>query len=149
MTISDILSAQSRDPLYATPLDSARAVARLMAEHRVGLVMIKDGEHLVGVVSERDIVRAVAEDNAALLDGPAIEIGTRGPVTCRLDSSPENIYNEMTRRRIRHMPVLEGEKIVGLVSITDLIRHFRDESSPAARARVLEALSSGSVLPGL
>lgn len=150
MKITDILSEQSVEPVFASPHQSVAQVAAVMAEKRIGVVMIRDENGaLVGIVSERDIVRAAAERDPSFIQGPAVDIGTRGVVTCRPNSEPDYIYKDMIDRKIRHMPVLEDEKVIGMVSMTDLLRFFRAHNSPGAAARILEALSHGAIRSSL
>lgn len=149
-TIGEILAKYGQSPITTAPDTSVKDVAAIMTEKRIGIVLLEEADgSLAGVVSERDMVRAIANGNGRFVDGAAIEIGTRGVATCHPDDGAQSIYDDMRARRIRHMPVLADGRIAGMISMTDLLSFFRDESSPAAKAQILHALSSGLVLPGL
>ena len=127
MNISDILrwkaATTTADVFTAAPADSVRDLLRSLAEHNVGALPVVDDGVLVGVVSERDIVRALGEQGAAVLEQPVGEIMTGSVVTCRSGDSVDAVAETMTERRIRHMPVLDGDQLVGIVSIGDVVSH--------------------------
>ncbi|MEZ5932661.1 MAG: CBS domain-containing protein [Alphaproteobacteria bacterium] len=99
-------------------------VAALLSKERVGAVVVLDADQrLAGIVSERDIARRLAEHGAALLDMSADQIMTREVVTCSPDDGVDKLMRKMTTGRFRHLPVMEGATIVGLVSIGDIVKH--------------------------
>jgi len=127
MNISDILrwkaATTTADVFTAAPADSVRDLLRSLAEHNVGALPVVDDGVLVGVVSERDIVRHLGEQGAAVLEQPVGEIMTGSVVTCSSRDSVDAVAETMTERRIRHMPVLDGDQLVGIVSIGDVVSH--------------------------
>jgi len=107
-------------PTAATLTD----VARLLAEHGVGaLVVSDDGETIAGIVSERDLARSVAAEGAAALDIAVTTAMTREVRTCLPDDTIDSLMETMTSRRIRHLPVTVDERLVGIVSIGDVVKH--------------------------
>jgi CBS domain-containing protein len=96
----------------------------VLAEHRIGALVVRDGRRgLAGVVSERDIVRAIAARGPAALDETARDLMTAEVVTCEPDTTVEHLMGVMTQRRIRHVPVVVDGDLVGLVSIGDVVKH--------------------------
>jgi CBS domain-containing protein len=100
----------------------------LLHQHRVGaLVVSDDGEHVDGILSERDIVAALALYSRELLPLRVAEVMTRPVVTCTPEDGVAELMAEMTNRRIRHFPVLRDGKLCGIVSIGDLVKSRLDE----------------------
>jgi len=94
-----------------------------LARHNVGaMVVCDDAGVLVGIVSERDVVRRLHERGAELLRAPVSEIMTTAVVTCEPTEAVDSLASTMTERRIRHMPVVSGGKLIGIVSIGDVVR---------------------------
>lgn len=150
MKIADILSEQGGKPETAGPTDTVAEVSSRMRDLRIGVVLIVDKDQsLVGIVSERDIVKASATGDGAFVNGPAIDIGTRDVVTCTPESRPDAIYKDMLERKIRHMPVIEAGKVIGMVSMTDLLRYYRDTNTGVAATKILDALSAGAIRSSL
>jgi CBS domain-containing protein len=133
MTIAAILG---NDPVPVVTIRRGATVAQaveLLATHRIGAVPVMEGETVAGILSERDVVRLLAQDRAALdgsvdavMTAPAITVGRAEPVIGALSL--------MTRRRIRHLPVLEDGRLVGLVSIGDLVKYRIDRIEAEAAA---------------
>ncbi|QBF32230.1 CBS domain-containing protein [Thalassococcus sp. S3] len=97
--------------------------AKLLAEKRIGTVVIsEDGEAPMGILSERDIVRELARGGASCMERKVTDHMTTRLVTCTLQSGVGDVLNEMTEGRFRHMPVVEDGKMVGLVSIGDVVK---------------------------
>jgi len=133
MNISDILRHKESGGAGAivsiNPDESVRTLLAQLAEHNVGALLVLDGERVAGIVSERDVVRRIAERDAALLDARVDEIMTTSVVSCSSGDSLDTIAETMTERRIRHMPVIDDGKLVGIISIGDVV---------SARMRQLE-----------
>jgi len=127
--ISGILASKGSSVITAAPSTSVADFLRLLAEHRIGAVLVMSDERLAGIISERDVVLRLAEAGAAALDQPISELMTAELITCALEDSLDDIAELMTERRIRHLPVLDGGELVGIVSIGDVV---------AARLRELE-----------
>lgn len=82
---------------------------------------------MLGIVSERDIVRSIAEDGPETLDKSAVDLMTRSVVTCRPESSTEELMEQMLAGQMRHLPVFEGDELVGIVSIGDVVKGVLSE----------------------
>lgn len=130
MKVRDILAHKGSAVVTVRPDTTvATAVHRLMLERIGALVVSDDGARVLGVVSERDIVRVVAERGAeALAPGLTVEeVMTRHVLTCGLEDTVKDLMTTMTQRRIRHLPVVESGKLVGIVSIGDVVKNRLDE----------------------
>jgi len=124
MQIATLLSAKGAS-VATIPGDASvgEAVDRLK-EHGIGaLVVSSDGARIDGIVSERDIVRGLAERRGALLDEPVESIMTSTVFTCSPDDDTETLMAAMTERRIRHVPVVHDGALAGIVSIGDVVKH--------------------------
>jgi CBS domain-containing protein len=127
MKIAEILRAKGRAVATIHPEQTVASAVRDMKERAVGaLVVTRDGNHLVGIVSERDIVRALADDTG-VLGRRVAEIMTTKVVTCSPEESVTHAMALMTHRRHRHLPVMEGEELAGIVSLGDLVKARLDE----------------------
>jgi CBS domain-containing protein len=106
----------------AAPDTPVRDIVSLLAEHRIGAVPVVDGDAVIGILSERDVIHALAREGAAALDRPASAVMTTPAITVDRAISPLAGLSLMTRRRIRHLPVVEGGRLIGFVSIGDLVK---------------------------
>lgn len=113
----------------AKPDDSVLQALQLMAEHGIGALLIMDGESLIGLVSERDYARKVVLKSRASNATPLREIMTAPVLSVDPDASVAECMQLCTERRIRHLPVMQTGKVVGLVSIGDLVKAVIDEQS--------------------
>jgi len=130
MNVKAILAAKKRggDIIGIEPTASLAAAAKLLAAHRIGSLVIRGaGGRVAGILSERDIVRALSEQGASALDVPVGQAMTRDVETCGEDESCASIMERMTAGKFRHMPVLRGGKLAGLVSIGDVVKQRVDE----------------------
>ena len=110
------------------PDETVERLLPLLEEHRIGaLVVSEDGETVVGIVSERDVVRHLHKDGAAVLLAPISQIMTADVRTCDLDVPIEELARTMTDARIRHVPVVVDGKLRAIVSIGDIVKHRIDE----------------------
>jgi len=123
-TVKQILSLKGNDVVTGdSTMSLGRAVARL-AEKRIGvLVMVDEARRVVGILSERDVVRVLAAQGASALDESVSQFMTRAVSTCSKADTLEDIMEMMTTGRFRHMPVVEGGVLVGLISIGDVVKH--------------------------
>lgn len=122
MTIKQLLQGRTGEIIQTTPATSVREVVALLADGRIGAVPVVEGGQVVGILSERDVIYALRRDGAAILDWPAERVMTAPPITVDSSSSPLACLSLMTRRRIRHLPVVDDGKLVGFVSIGDLVK---------------------------
>lgn len=124
MKIADILATKGPAVHSVLPWRTVADTVRRLDELRVGALLVCDEKHAVrGIVSERDVVRALARHGAALLAMPVSEVMTTGVHTCTPDESVARAMAQMTAGRYRHLPVLDGGALVGMVSIGDLVKH--------------------------
>ena len=126
MSIAAIVD--NRDPtiISCTPQDSVQLAASLLAEKRIGALPVLDGEKVAGIFSERDLLYCVAKEGAAVLTRAVAEVMTSPAITIARDADVLSALSLMTKRRIRHLPVVEGERLVGFVSIGDLVKYRMD-----------------------
>jgi CBS domain-containing protein len=125
LKISDILrhknSTTRVDVVTIAPTDTVTALVAALAEHNVGALIAVDGDRVVGIVSERDVVRRIAEQGPGVLDAAVSTIMTTSVLSCSGEDSVDSIAETMTQERIRHMPVIDGSELVGVVSIGDVV----------------------------
>lgn len=135
MIVRHILDQKGREVTTAAPTATTGEIVRILTEKRIGGVVITGaGDRIVGIVSERDIVRALARGGAAILDEPVSTIMTRTVVTCTADETMNEIMRRMTEGKFRHVPVVEGESLVGIISIGDAVKHRLGELEAEANA---------------
>jgi CBS domain-containing protein len=124
MTISIILASKGREVVTIAPSASLASAVGLLVEKRIGAVLILGADRrVVGILSERDVVRALAERGAGALEEPVSQTMTRKVSTCNENESVFNIMERMTEGRSRHVPVVDQGKLVGIVSIGDVVKH--------------------------
>jgi CBS domain-containing protein len=123
MFVREILKSKGSDVFTIEGDRSIDELAKELVARRIGAAVVVDGgEALVGVISERDIVYAIAEHGAACLDRKVAELMTSDVVTCTPDTGIVEVMSQMTRRRIRHLPVIDDGRLAGLVSIGDVVK---------------------------
>jgi CBS domain-containing protein len=128
MAVSHILGHKGRNVFTVRPTDSVEAVAKILGEKRIGAIVVTDDEgHIAGIVSERDVVRHIAAEGAAILKKPASSIMTSNVHTCEEGDSEQELMAMMTAKRIRHLPVVKNGKLDGMISIGDVVK-FRIEA---------------------
>jgi CBS domain-containing protein len=141
MLVSQILKDKGDMVFTASPADSVAAVAALLQARRVGAMVVLDEAHNVaGIVSERDIVRIVAERGADGLSQPVSTCMTREVVFADPSETVDELLGRMTDRRIRHLPVCKAGRLVGIISIGDLVKSKIAET--VAEAETLKAYIS-------
>jgi CBS domain-containing protein len=123
MTVAAILKTKGRTIVAARPTDTIADVARQLAEHHIGAVVVRDAVgQLVGIISERDIVMALPVHGAEVLDMTAAQLMTRELGTATLRTTEAEALAMMTTGRFRHLPVMEHGEMVGLISIGDVVK---------------------------
>jgi CBS domain-containing protein len=130
MNVKTILAAKKLggDIISIEPTASLAAAAELLSKHRIGAVVILGaGGRLSGILSERDIVRTIAEQGAAALESPVGQAMTRNVTTCSEDDEIAAIMERMTAGKFRHMPVVANGLPIGLISIGDVVKLRVDE----------------------
>jgi CBS domain-containing protein len=135
MNVETILATKGRAVATIRPQDTVGAAVEALVSSNIGaLVASEDGEHVDGIVSERDIVHALARHGDALLALTVAEVMTRSVVTCDPTESVAELMAEMTNRRIRHLPVVQNGLLCGIVSIGDVVKNRLDEIEYEARS---------------
>jgi len=141
MTIAAILQSKGSDVLTVTGDTPVREAVALLAERKIGAVPVVEGGRVVGIMSERDVIYRLRSEGAAMLDWRVAEIMTAPAITVAPGSEIMGALALMTRRRIRHLPVVEGEALIGVVSIGDLVK-FRMDKIEAEAAAMLSYIQS-------
>lgn len=123
MTVMSILAAKGGSIVTIEPSATLNAAAGVLAARRIGAVLVLGaGDRLIGILSERDIVRVVAERGASALDDTVGQVMTRNVATCTKDEAIDSIMERMTTGKFRHMPVVESDRVTGIVSIGDVVK---------------------------
>ncbi len=126
-TVRHLLDRKGRAIFSVRPEDPVLDAIRLMAEHHIGALVVMKGDELVGIVSERDYARKVILKGRSSADTPVSQIMSSPVFTVSLNNSVQECMQLMTARRVRHLPVMEGKKVVGMVSIGDLVKAVIEE----------------------
>jgi CBS domain-containing protein len=128
-TASTILQGKGDRVLTVTAEATIASVVELLAGNRIGAVpVINADREVVGIISERDVVRGLSKSGPAVVDQPVETLMTKDIKTCGLDDTIEELMKMMTSRRIRHLPVVENRKLRGIVSIGDVVKQRLDEA---------------------
>jgi CBS domain-containing protein len=130
MSVRAILKNKGSAVVTAVQGETLLRISKLIAEYRIGAVLVVDEQDRpVGIVSERDIVNALAAFGGSALETSAAEVMSRGLITVGLDHTSDELLATMTTSRIRHLPVVEGSKLLGIVSIGDVVKLKLDEAA--------------------
>lgn len=128
MIIGQILKSKGRGVVTARPEDSIQEIASQLVSKKIGAILILgESQNVIGIISERDIIRLIAEHGPAALAMLARDGMTRDVVSCTCECTLDEIMETMTKRRFRHMPVVEDGKLVGIISIGDVVKHHTAE----------------------
>lgn len=141
MTIAAILNGKGHEVVSVSSDSRVGEAVALLADRRIGALPVIDGEQVAGVFSERDVIYALAQHGAAALDRTVGETMTAPAVTVAPKDAVLGALSLMTRRRIRHLPVIDGERMIGLVSIGDLVK-YRIERIEADAAAMRDYIQS-------
>jgi len=135
MTVKAILANKGHSVVTIEPTASLRAAVKMLSERRIGAVIVAGGEgRVIGMLSERDIVRTLAERGPEALDLTVDQVMTRRVVTCHEADTVNAIMERMTNGKFRHVPVLEGERLVGVISIGDVVKYRLGEMEAESNA---------------
>jgi CBS domain-containing protein len=135
MIVKNVLLGRRGNVVTIEPTADLAAAVKRLAERRIGALVILGADHrIVGILSERDIVRAFAERGPAALHEPVGQVMTRDVKTCSEDDTIESLMGRMTTGRFRHMPVVEQGKLVGIVSVGDVVKNRVEEMEREAAA---------------
>ena len=128
MTVKAVLARKGSNVTTIEPTASLAAAIKMLGEQRIGaLVITGPDQRVVGILSERDIVRALAEHGAQALDRPVSEMMTRKVVTCNERDTLRDLMEQMTAGKFRHVPVVEQGKLAGIISIGDVVKSRVEE----------------------
>jgi CBS domain-containing protein len=140
--VSDLIRRKGSSVASAPPDTTVAALLDLLAERGIGAVVVSaDGGRVTGIVSERDVVRALRRDGPALLDAPIADLMTADVVVAAPGDTVEDLMRLMTDRRIRHVPVVAGGRMAGIISIGDVVKSRIDELE-ADRAQLIGYIQS-------
>ncbi|ODN69797.1 CBS domain-containing protein [Methylobrevis pamukkalensis] len=124
MTVQTILSQKGGTVTTGTADMTIAQVAEVLASQKIGALVITDlANRVVGILSERDIVRVIAQRGPSVLGSTAAEVMTRNVITCGVRDTIDNVMLKMTNGRFRHVPVLDGGRLAGIISIGDVVKH--------------------------
>ena len=134
MIVKNILAGKGGNVITINPTADVIAAAKLMAERGIGAVVVLGADHrIVGILSERDIVQALAEHGLAVLSEPVSQVMTREVKTCSEDDTIGDLMARMTVGRFRHLPVVQQGRLIGIVSIGDVVKSRVEEIDQEAK----------------
>ncbi|GLR95922.1 MULTISPECIES: CBS domain-containing protein [Bradyrhizobium] len=122
MTVRSILNTKGHQIVSVEPDAKLGATIKLLAEKKIGAVLVMNQSRLEGILSERDIVRVLGERGAGVLEAPVSDVMTRKVVTCKETDTVAELMEMMTSGKFRHLPVIDNGKVVGLISIGDIVK---------------------------
>ena len=122
MNVATILKQKGSGVFTTTSDKSLLDIAKLLQQHGIGCIVIVRDDKIAGIVSERDLLRAIGQAGPKVLEQPVSDFMTKTVITAREADTVDQLMAEMTKRRFRHMPVVEKNRLIGLVSIGDLVK---------------------------
>ena len=134
MTIQAILSAKGREVVTIAPDERVSQAVGKLGEKRIGALPVVDGGRIAGIMSERDVIYCLRDFGAEVLDWPVSKVMTSPAITSQPSTPVLAALAMMTQRRIRHLPVVSGGELVGIVSIGDLVKHRMEQIEEEAEA---------------
>ncbi len=144
MHISDILRDKGREVVTIVQTETIQAAAKLLRERKFGSLVVRNSHgKAAGIITERDIIRAIADKGPTVLTFKVEDFMTSDLKTCGPDDLVKDVMEMMSRRRIRHVPVMENGELVGIISSTDIVKYRLDERS--SEVEVLRDLSRSRV----
>ena len=135
--VRDLLDMKGRSVITAQPSQTIGQVANILHEHGIGGVIVSDnGSTILGIFTERDFVHAVGQHGASVLTKPVSDLMTKSVKSCREDSTTDQLMELMTGGRFRHVPVEDNGKLVGIISIGDVVKaRIREVESEAEQIK--------------
>ncbi len=135
MTIANIIHGKPHRLISVAPDESLQHAAEVLTRERIGaLLVLKPNGDIAGIISERDIIRAVGVNGADVLARPVAELMTKEVTCCAPEDTPDQVMAIMTARRFRHVPVRQGGKIVAMISIGDVVKMKVEEAEAESQA---------------
>ena len=134
MYVSEILKTKGTDVTTTAPAETVAATARLLNVKRIGALLVRDAkDNVIGVISERDIIRGIAVHGERALDMQVRELMTSEVISCKPGDTISEVMKTMTVRRFRHLPVIDGGELKGFISIGDVVKYRLEETEMEAR----------------
>lgn len=144
MAVAHILKQKGSTVISVAPHDSVQSIVDILSKHRIGAVLVVDPQGgIAGIVSERDVVRAMAGNAAALAKRTAADIMTAKVRTCSPNDTETDLVRLMTEHRIRHLPVVSDGKLAGMISIGDVVKHRMENMEREAEEMKTYIASAG------
>ncbi|MEK9684357.1 MAG: CBS domain-containing protein [Rhodospirillaceae bacterium] len=135
MSIRHILYRKGNNVITVASDAFVREAAEELVRNKIGAVVVtQDGHEVAGILSERDVVRTIVEYGEGILDAKVHKIMTVNVESCRMDDTADWVLEHMTKRRIRHLPVVEDGRLAGMISIGDVVKFSLDNLNKEARA---------------
>jgi CBS domain-containing protein len=135
MSVKTILSVKGSEVITIGPTATLEEAIAILGKHRIGaLVVLGAEERVIGILSERDIVRTLAESGTGALKQPLSQTMTRGVVTCSESDTVSELMERMTHGRFRHIPVMEQDRLIGIISIGDVVKQRLQEMERESEA---------------
>lgn len=134
MTIAAILSSKGSEVATIGADDRVSTAVASLGERRIGALPVVEGDRIVGIMSERDVIYCLRDHGAEVLDWPVSRVMTSPAITAEPNTPVLSALGLMTERRIRHLPVAEGGRLIGIVSIGDLVKYRMDRIEAEAEA---------------
>ena len=128
MLVSDLIKEKGAGVITTSPATTVAEAADIIASKRIGAVVVTElGDKVVGIISERDIVNGLSKSGANLLKLPVSDVMTRDVFTCATTEDVNQLRREMVTRRARHIPIVEDDKLIGIISMGDIVKNRLDE----------------------
>lgn len=135
MKVAKILQSKGAEVFAVADTDTVATAVSVLAEKNIGAVVVKDRSGAVaGIFSERDVVRRLRADGPSALAASVGSCMTKTPFTCGPEDTVDDLMGVMTEKRVRHLPVVDGARLIGLVSIGDVVKRKIDEAEREAQA---------------
>lgn len=134
MTIARLIAGRDQQIVHCSAEETVREASARLAENRIGAMPVVEGERVVGIFSERDLLYCIARHGESALNLLIGTVMTAPPITAEPHSTVNDALEVMTKRRIRHLPVLDGERLVAFISIGDLVKHRLEMVESEAQA---------------
>jgi CBS domain-containing protein len=134
MQVENILQSKGRNVVTVTAGSTIAEAVELLNGKKIGAVVVVEDKRVVGILSERDVVRHLGQDWSALASRPVSDVMTKSVVTVSRFATVADLMERMTERRIRHMPIVENGELVGIVSIGDVVKRKIEEAEQEATA---------------
>tara|TARA_B100000315_G_C14210814_1_gene421978 strand:- start:109 stop:561 length:453 start_codon:yes stop_codon:yes gene_type:complete len=149
MTIKAVLAGREEPVMTTEPDATSVEAAKLLSDRRIGLLVVCDTEgKIAGVLSERDIVRGLADHGAGLSEKRVADLMTGDVLTCSPGDLENEVLDTMAERQIRHMPVVDSGNLVGMVSIRDLMTYLMEHDAARMKDKMLSIYRKSGFYPG-